>query len=78
MSFLINPFLEKGEIKSVRVLILLFLKPYNKERKMVLDLLSIENPINHMATKESHFDLVSCMAVDFLVLVDNLENVRSG
>jgi len=52
------------------------LKPFWKEREVLVYLLSIENSVDHMATEQSHFYFVSHMAVDILIFVDVLKNVR--
>lgn len=51
------------------------LQPFHEEWKVLIYLLSVENPVDHMAAKESHLDFVSDVAVDVFVLVDMLENV---
>jgi len=49
--------------------------PFYKERKMVRNFLSVENSVDHVAAKKSHFDLVSSVWVDFVILVDGLKDV---
>lgn len=51
------------------------LQPFHEEREILIYLLSVENPVDHMAAKESHLDFVSDVTVDVFVLVDMLENV---
>lgn len=42
---------------------------------MVRNFLSVENSVDHVAAKKSHFDLVSSVWVDFVILVDGLKDV---
>ena len=44
---------------------------------MLFDFLSVEYPVDHMAAKQSHFDLVSSVSVNLLIFMDDLENIRS-
>lgn len=51
------------------------LQPFHEEREVLIYLLSVENPVDHMTAKESHLDFVPDVAVDVFVLVDVLKNV---
>jgi hypothetical protein len=42
---------------------------------MLLDFLSVEDPVDHVATEQSHLDLVPSVSVDLFVLMNELENV---
>lgn len=71
----VDPLLEIDEVKRVVVVNALRLQPFHEEREILIYLLSVENPVDHMAAKESHLDFVSDVTVDVFVLVDMLENV---
>jgi hypothetical protein len=61
----------------VRVFYLLPLDPFNEERKMIRNLLTIENTVYHVTTKQTHFYLVTSVRINSSVLMDRFENVGS-
>lgn len=76
LGFFEDPLLEVDEIEGMRVLYFFCLQPLDEKREMVRQLLPVEDPIYHMATKQTHLDLVASVRVDLPVLVDRLEDVR--
>ena len=52
------------------------LKPNHKEGEMIFNLFSVKNSVYHMATEKSHFYFISCMAVQFLIFMNELEKIR--
>ncbi len=61
----------------MRVLIFFLWEPVHKRREMILDLFSVENSVYHVAAKQSHLNLVPGVSINFFVLMNDLENVRS-
>jgi hypothetical protein len=78
LRLLKNPLFKVYEIKSMRILYLFCLQPLNEKRKMIRNLLSVEYPVYHMTTKQSHFNFVTSMRVYLSVLVNRLENIGGG
>lgn len=44
-------------------MIFFVLEPNHKEGEVIFDLLSVKDPVYHMATEKSHFYFVPCMTV---------------
>lgn len=60
----------------MRVLYLLSLQPLDEKREVVRNLLSVEDSVYHVTTKQTHLYLVTSVRVDLTVLVNRLKNVR--
>ena len=72
----INPFLEVNEVKGMVIMDSLRLKPLGKKWEIFIHFFPVEYPVYHVATEQPHLYFVPHMAVDVLVLVNVLENVR--
>jgi len=59
----------------MRIFYLFGLQPLYKKGEVVGNFFSNEDSVNHMAAKESHFDFVPCMRVDFAVLMNRFEDI---
>lgn len=70
LRLLEDPFLKVYEVESMRIVYLFCLQPLDEERKMVGNLLPVENTVYHVATEKSHFYFVSCVWVDLSVLMN--------
>ena len=77
LSFFQNPLLEVDEVEGMRVVNLFRLEPFDVEREVVGNLLSVEYPVDHVATEETHFNFISGVGIDFSILMDGLEDVGS-
>lgn len=76
LGFFIDPLFEVSHVKRVCVLVLFLREPVHERGEMFFDLFPVENSVDHVAAKESHFDFVSRMGVYFFVFVDDFEYVR--
>lgn len=54
------------------------LEPLDEEGEVIVDLLSVEDPVYHVTAEQTHLDLVAGMRVNLCVLVDGLEDVGCG
>ena len=70
LGLLQDPLLEVEEVEGMGVFYLLELQPLHEEGKVVGDFLATEDPINHVATKQSHLDLVAGVRVNLHVLMN--------
>ena len=77
LSLLENPLLEINKIEGVGVADVLRLQPADEVGEIVWDLPPVEYPVYHVAAEQPHFYLVPQVQIDFLVLVDALEYMRS-
>jgi len=75
LTLLQNPFLEIDKVKCVRIVDLFSLQPFDKEWEMVVDFLSVEDSVNHVTAEKPHFNLVSCVRVNFRVLMNGFKDV---
>lgn len=75
LDLFVNPSFEINEIKCLWEFYFLLFKPLWEKWKMIQNFLSVENSVNHMATKQSHFYLVSQMGINFLIFMNWLENI---
>ena len=57
-------------------MIFFVLKPDHKEGEMIFNLFPVKDSVYHMATEKSHFYFISCMAVQFLIFMNELEKIR--
>lgn len=57
---------------------LLGLQPFDEKREVIRNFFSVKNSIDHMTAEKSHLYFVSSMWIDFVVLMDGLEDVGSG
>ena len=76
LTLLQNPFLKVDEVESMRIVNLFCLQPFDKEWKMVVYFLSVEDSVNHVTAEKAHLNLVSCVRVNFCVLMDRFKDVR--
>jgi hypothetical protein len=76
LGLLMDPLLEVVEIESIRVGDLSALEPLEVVGEVVGYLLAVKDAVDHMTAEETQLDLVTCVRMDFLVLVDGLEDVR--
>lgn len=52
------------------ILDLLGLQPLDEERKVIWNLLPVEDTVDHVAAEQPHLDLVAGVRVDLCILVD--------
>jgi hypothetical protein len=59
------------------MLILVFLldEPVNEHGKVIFHLFSIEYSVNHVTAKQTHFYLISRMAVNLFIFMDYFKDV---
>lgn len=62
----------------MRVVDLLGLEPLDEEGKVIVNLLPVEDTVDHVAAEEPHFDLVAGVRVDLCVLMDRFKDVGGG
>lgn len=77
LSLFVNPFLEIDEVESMLVFVFFHLQPFYEKREVLRDLFTVEDPVYHMAAKQSHLYFVSRVWVDSFVFMDGFKNVRS-
>ena len=53
-------------------------KPVDEVWEIVRDFLADEDTVDHMAAEQAHLDLIAQVQLDFLILVNTLENIGSG
>jgi len=75
LRFLQYPPFEVYKVKCMRVLNLLCFQPLYEKREVIRNLFPVKNSIDHMATEQSHLDLVSSMWVYFCILVYRFEYI---
>lgn len=78
MRFLEDPLLEIYKIEGVRIVDLLGFEPLDEEGEVIRYFLTVEDAVNHMAAEKSHLYLVSCMRVNFGILVNRFKDVGRG
>ncbi len=54
----------------MRVIVFFVFQPNHKEWEVIFDLFPVENSVDHMTTKQPHFDFISGMAIKFFVLMN--------
>lgn len=76
LSLVMDPLLEVVEIEHVGVRDMLCVEPLDKEWEVVSHLFSVEDSVDHMTTEESQLYLVAGVRMNFLILMDGLEDMR--
>ena len=59
----------------MRIVDLFCLQPFDKEWEMIVNFLSVEDSVDHMTAKKSHLNLVSCVRINFRVLMNGFKDV---
>lgn len=52
--------------------------PLNEEGKVVGNLLTIKNTVDHVTAEQTHFYFVTSVRIDSIVLMNRLEDIGSG
>ena len=72
------PLFEVNEVKCVRIVYFASFEPFYVEGEVIWYLFPVKNPVDHVAAKQPHFNLVASVGIYLAVLMNRLEYVTGG